>query len=81
MASTDIPPMNEMDGIARLIKPVTRDKLRLATIGQVDMHGVAEAVKWMVALSDADIEMLSGRARNAYLSECEGFKKRFSELF
>ena len=81
IASTDIPPMSEMEGIARLIKPVTRDKLRLATIGQVDMHGVAEAVKWMVALSDVDIEMLSAKARNAYLSECVDFKKRFAAIF
>ena len=81
MASTDIPPMNEYEGVAYRIPLIGKDVLRLATIGKVDANGILGAVNWCEKLTDEQIGELSKKARNSYLEECENFKEAFLGLF
>ncbi len=80
VVSTDIPPMNEMEGVAYLIPPVTTGKLCLATTGAVNARGVLDAVEWCQGLSDAKITAYSEDARASFLREQEHFHKTIGEL-
>ena len=80
VVSTNVAPMNEFAGVAKLINPVVFEMLELAPKGIVNPEGVIEAIRWCQALGDNEIEDLSKNAREQYLLECKGFRERFGQL-
>lgn len=77
---TDIPPLNEIEGVAYCIPPGETWTRRLATIGLVDKEGVRQAVDWCLGLSPRQITRYSRAARKAYEKESQGFRERLGEL-
>lgn len=78
--TTNIPPMSEMAGVAKLINPVTVGKQELAEIAYVAPEGVRRAARWAWELDERAIQTLSAQARQSYLDEAQAFRTRFSEL-
>ena len=84
VATTNAPPMNEFNGIARdLLIPVVAKNARLkagAFFNEVDFNGVAAAVEKAAQLTDAQIADLSAQARAAFLADRAFFREQFKEI-
>jgi hypothetical protein len=77
LATTDAPPMNEVQGLH--IPPAARGKHGLAQTAQVDAAGVAAAVESMWGMDDAAVIAARALARKAYEAETAAFEAAFRE--
>jgi len=80
VVSTDAAPMNETEGVAHLIEPVSSRTLRLATTNQVDGAGVRRAAEWCMDLTDEQVARYSRAARAAFERETRAFRWVFGML-
>ena len=80
VVSTDMPPMNEIEGIPYHIRVHRDGWLRLAHFGNIHHTGVHGAVQWCLELSPQEITKYSNAARKAYEDETASFRKAFKKL-
>ena len=80
IVSTDLPPMSEMKGIARLVPTDCTSVMNLARTGVASVSGLKDAVEWCIGLTDKEIKKYSREARQVYKEEDRTFRKTFGEL-
>lgn len=80
VATTQAPPMSEIEGVACLVAPVRQSTQRLARMSFVDAAGVRAAVEEMAAMSDGAIADVRDRARAAFHATQADFAERFGAL-